>query len=74
MIADAKRMCEEGRSDALEWAKLHTISMPPGSGPGFARLFDDVSEIAEEARRNILHAFNVWNPAPDEAALGDMLA
>lgn len=74
MIADAKRMCEEGKADALDWATRHTIAMPPGSGPGFARLFDEVASLAEEVRRDMRHAFNVWEPAPDEAALGEMLS
>lgn len=73
MLETVRTMCDAGKSDALEWAARYTIAMPPGSGPGFARLFDEVESFAEEARRDLRYAFAVWEPAADEVSLGDML-
>lgn len=74
MVETVRHMCDAGKSDAHEWAARHTIAMPPGSGPGFARLFDEVAGLAEEARRELRYAFAVWKPAADEVSLGDLLS
>lgn len=74
MIEAAGYMCADGKADAYAWAERYPLTMPPGSGPGFALLFEEIASIAEDARRDLRHAFNVWEPEGPEAALAEILS